>query len=535
MSHNLTSLLLFLEHRKLDKHIQTIIEIGARDCTETLLFNEAFPEANIFTFECNPETLPICRQKVMNHKSIELIEKAVVSEDLTGFATFYQIDTQATRTTWADGNPGASSLLKTTGTYPIEEYIQKPIKVPSITLKRFFEDKSFFTIDLLWMDIQGAELMALEGAKEHLEKIGIIHTEVAFFDIYENQPRFTLLKNFLNQKGFDAVDFTHFGAYSADCIFINRRLSMPWLRKMIFRMRNHFIINLQQMRGYKMRLQQLVNSGFSHRYWFRFFLKRRSFEIVLEKSSISIEVVISCTEKHIKTLPYVVKAIRQFVLHPIEKITIVGDTQNIDLLKICRELNVDFFDEKDALPIQLSHINYNPSGFHRTNWIYQQLIKLNVDHFTHADNVLVCDADLVLTQPQSFITANGKTIFRCSDEYHLPYQVFQKILGIRGRYAASFVSHHIVFNSKRLKEMKKLIELLHGQVWYDVILSHLDSVEPSSFSEYETYGNFMAKCYPQEMSTIYWHHKILNEKDLKDIEAWQQPQWLSAGLPFIKS
>ena len=118
------------------------------------------------------------------------------------------------------------------------------------------------------MDIQGAELMALEGAGEHLDKIGIIHSEVSFFDIYENQPRFELLKKFLNQKGFDAVEFTHFGAYSADCIFINRRLSMPWLRKMTFRMRNHFILNLQQLRGYKMRLQQLLHSGFSQRFWF---------------------------------------------------------------------------------------------------------------------------------------------------------------------------------------------------------------------------------------------------------------------------
>ncbi len=535
MSHNLTSLLFFLKHRKLDKSIQTIVEIGARDCTETLLFYDAFPKASIFTFECNPETLPICRDKVMNKKAIELIEKAVVADDQAGFVTFYQIDTQATRTTWADGNPGASSLLKTTGTYPIEEYVQKSIEVPATTLKRFFEEKSLSTIDLLWMDIQGAELMALEGAAEHLEKIGIIHSEVSFFDIYENQPRFELLKKFLNQKGFDAVEFTHFGAYSADCIFVNRRLSMPWLRKMTFRMRNHFILNLQQLRGYKMRLQQLLHSGFSQRYWFWTFLKKRSFKFALEKSMIPLEVVITCTEKHIKTLPFVVKAIREFVLHPIGKITIVGDAQNINLSQICRELNVAFFDEKKALPIQLSDINYNPSGFHRAGWIYQQLIKLNVDAFTHADNVLVCDADLILTQPQSFITANGKTIFRCSDEYHLPYQVFQKILGINGRYAASFVSHHIVFNSKRLKEMKKLMEQLHGQAWYDVILSHLDNVEPSSFSEYETYGNFIAKCHPQEMLTIYWHHKILNEKDLKDIEAWQKPQWLSVGLPFIKS
>ena len=209
--------------RKLLKNnIGTILEIGARDCVETLVFNKNFPDSRIFTFECNPSTLPKCRNNVSNVSNIELIESAVSDKD--GRITFNQIDSSKTITGRNDGNPGASSLFKASGKYPVEAYVQKEIRVPSIRLDTFFTDKGIDEVDILWMDIQGAELMALKSAGEHIKKIKIIHLELEFFEIYKDQPLFKEVHAFLKQNGFCLLKFTTVGKYAGDAIYVNKDL-----------------------------------------------------------------------------------------------------------------------------------------------------------------------------------------------------------------------------------------------------------------------------------------------------------------------
>lgn len=200
-----------------------IVELGARDCRETLRFHHLYPDAMIYTFECNPETLPICRQAVAGIHNIMLVEMAVASTD--SIVTFYQIDTIQTRTAWADGNPGASSLLKASGKYPEEEYAQVAIDVSATKLSTFMRDHSIPCIDLLWMDLQGGELDALKGMQERIRDVRLIHTEVEFFEIYERQPMFADIKKYLNRHNFYFVGFTHRGGYSGDAVFVNARVA----------------------------------------------------------------------------------------------------------------------------------------------------------------------------------------------------------------------------------------------------------------------------------------------------------------------
>ncbi len=207
----------------------TIVEIGARDCSETLAFLNHFPSAKIFSFECNPDTLPLCKEKFSSHKNIILIEKAVTDKD--GRITFLKIDKDNTRTIHADGNPGASSVFEANPDYEPEKYVQMPIGVESTRLDSFFRERNLDKVDLLWMDIQGSELSALSGAGDYLSKISIIHTEVEFFPIYKNQPLYRDIKKFLNQKGFKLLAFTTLGRYAGDAVFIKKdlckKIAMP--------------------------------------------------------------------------------------------------------------------------------------------------------------------------------------------------------------------------------------------------------------------------------------------------------------------
>lgn len=202
-----------------DENIKIIFEFGARYGEDTVQFAIKYPHATIYTFECNPNTLPICKQNISEFKNIILTERAVSDQD--GEISFFSIDKEKTITSWEDGNQGASSLFKASKKYPVENYVQKEIKVESITLKTFMKNNDIENIDILWMDIQGAELLALKGLENKLNNVKIIHLEVEFLKIYLRQPLFQNVKKFFKNKEFSFLGFTSKNIYSADAVFAN--------------------------------------------------------------------------------------------------------------------------------------------------------------------------------------------------------------------------------------------------------------------------------------------------------------------------
>jgi FkbM family methyltransferase len=219
MEHNLECFADIARHAVGAGAIRTIVEVGARDCRETLGFRALFPQAAIYAFECNPATLPKCRAAVRDVPQVTLIEKAVSNR--SGPVSFFAIDPERTVTGVADGNPGASSLLQASGKFKLETYVQNEIAVEATTLDEFMRENGIAGIDLLWMDIQGAELMALQGLGSRLADVKLIHLETEFMEIYRGQPLFPELKRFLRQHGFDFMGFTTYSRHSADAVFAN--------------------------------------------------------------------------------------------------------------------------------------------------------------------------------------------------------------------------------------------------------------------------------------------------------------------------
>ncbi len=235
---NFKNLISFINKNK-QLSINTIVEIGARDCNETLLFNNAFPNAQIFSFECNPATLPVCKKNISGIKNIKLIEKAVSNKNET--IKFYPIDQEKTQTSWVDGNPGASSAFKASDKYNVEKYIQTEITVEATTIENLYTQEQLSSIDVLWMDIQGSELNALKGAVDKISDIKLIHTEVEFAEIYQNQPLFWDIKKYLVDNGFLLVKFTSFSTTSGDAVFINKRYTKSLLHTMKYTINNKLL------------------------------------------------------------------------------------------------------------------------------------------------------------------------------------------------------------------------------------------------------------------------------------------------------
>jgi FkbM family methyltransferase len=178
-----------------------IIEAGANDCQDTLRLEREYPDAKVYTFECNPKTVERCRKAVAGHPNILLTEKAL--SDTIGSIKFFPTNLD-TKTPHPDGNPGASSMFKASPEYPYEEYHQDEVSVDSTTLDEFCKQHEITTIDYMWLDAKGAELKILKGCKIPIKKL---HTEVNFKEQYLGQPLFEEVKSYLESRGMRFVGF----------------------------------------------------------------------------------------------------------------------------------------------------------------------------------------------------------------------------------------------------------------------------------------------------------------------------------------
>ena len=204
---------------KIDVNSKFIIfDIGSRDCLQSIEFYKLFPNAKIYAFECNPNTINICKQNIKNYTDrIKLIDGAVTDYD--GEITFYPIDQNKTLTSWNDGNPGASSIFKNNGTYIYEKYVQYEIKTICHRLDTVMMRYNIPRVDIIWMDLQGAELLALKGLGKYLENVKYIHTEVSYKEIYTGQVMFEELNNFIISNNFILKNKLSMTGWQEDAIY----------------------------------------------------------------------------------------------------------------------------------------------------------------------------------------------------------------------------------------------------------------------------------------------------------------------------
>lgn len=175
--------------------IKTIFDIGSRDCYQSLEFSTWFPEAAIYAFEANPTSIPLCLEVSSGYDNIKVIEKAV--SNIVGETSFFEVP--------PGGNIGASSLLKNSEHPRSSEWSGRKITVPCITLDAFIEEIPEKTVDILWIDVQGAELHVLQGATKVLDTVKVIATEVGITDLYERGTLKSDLDCFLKLHGFVCI------------------------------------------------------------------------------------------------------------------------------------------------------------------------------------------------------------------------------------------------------------------------------------------------------------------------------------------
>lgn len=153
--------------------IKTILDIGSRDGCQSLELNRWFPHAKIYAFEPVKENYQFSAKNVEHINNIKVYPYAINSYN--GKTKFYEV---------YNGNVGASSLLQTTDHWISSQWAQKETEVDCIVLSDWLIDNKIDSIDLIWMDVQGAENIVLDSLKDYLNNVKIIATEVGIVNLY---------------------------------------------------------------------------------------------------------------------------------------------------------------------------------------------------------------------------------------------------------------------------------------------------------------------------------------------------------------
>jgi FkbM family methyltransferase len=178
----------FLEHIDPDK-IKVILELGSRDGIDALKLSE-FYDADVYAFECNPHAVADCVSMVGDNNRVEIINKAVWSENTT--IPFYPV---------VNGNDGASSCFVANPVYPYERYDQIKVEVEAIRLRDWI-DLTGVEPDMLCIDLQGAEEHALMGMGTYLKNVKYVITEGQVSQMYHGASTIFDIELLLDECGF---------------------------------------------------------------------------------------------------------------------------------------------------------------------------------------------------------------------------------------------------------------------------------------------------------------------------------------------
>jgi FkbM family methyltransferase len=115
----------------------------------------------------------------------------------------------------SSGGGVSSSALKPSGhltVHPEVKFDAQPITLESTTVDQIVADfrdhgraDIIASIDLLYVDTQGAELSVLRGASKFLKQIHYVFTEVSLGGLYENDVNHRTITEYLDSRGFSLV------------------------------------------------------------------------------------------------------------------------------------------------------------------------------------------------------------------------------------------------------------------------------------------------------------------------------------------
>jgi len=176
-----------------------IFDVGAYIGEITARYEILFPKATIYSFEPFPGSFERLQERFKAYDVVKPFQLAIA--DRAGTREFYLNSDRSCNSLF----PRPSSARKY---WPGKAASVARIEVDVTTIDAFCKKESIPKIDILKLDVEGAELLALRGASEKLaqKSIELIYTEVMFIPHYEGGVMFYELCSFLSDYGYTLFD-----------------------------------------------------------------------------------------------------------------------------------------------------------------------------------------------------------------------------------------------------------------------------------------------------------------------------------------
>ena len=172
---------------------RSVIDAGANRGSFTDAFLQLHRPEKLVLVEAIPELAEKLRARYAGKPGIAVVAAAL--SDRNGEAQFEINRFEA-----------SSSLLpidpRNSAWFSRDLRVAQTVQVPTMTLSSLMEEQGLQAIDLLKLDLQGAEHLVLTGGAEVLDRVQVIYTEVFFEQLYAGAWLFWETNEFLSHRGF---------------------------------------------------------------------------------------------------------------------------------------------------------------------------------------------------------------------------------------------------------------------------------------------------------------------------------------------
>jgi FkbM family methyltransferase len=179
-----------------------IFDIGAHNGQSVQYLKKLFPKSIIYSFEPDPESFDVLSSK--NIDGVNYYNEAI--SDFDGCATFYRNKISHTNSLFKVNLNSKDSIgITSAKANNDKQYLSgfnSEYKVSATMLDTFTKKHLIGKVDLLKIDVQGAECHVLRGGENSLKRTRTIVLEVSFFDYYEHQTSFLNVESILSPLGF---------------------------------------------------------------------------------------------------------------------------------------------------------------------------------------------------------------------------------------------------------------------------------------------------------------------------------------------
>ncbi len=209
------------------------------------------------------------------------------------------------------------------------------------------------------------------------------------------------------------------------------------------------------------------------------------------------DILILSAEKDFNKIKFVYESINNNI-NNFDNIHCVTNVKIDDKYKIS---DINYYTDEDVL--NLDYSKFKGNVLKRKGWYKQQYIKMfqNVT----SDDYLVVDSDIFFNRKIDIFN-DKPSFFFGRDQHHLPYFEFmRRLLKLEKTYNFSFINEIMFFKREYIK---KILDMLNVDIngFFDLSVDILNDINhDAGLSEYELYGNFVTKYFPDSYN--YTHIK----------------------------